>query len=189
MHCTAKGHVVVRVWDLFVRVAHWTLVLAVLGAWLTAELEGKAAEALHEWLGYLALTVIALRLPWGWIGTRYARFSQFVRGPRATVAYARSVAAGYERRYIGHNPLGAWMILALLSMVALASASGWLYVTDRFRDEEWLEEVHEALANGLLALVALHLAGVALSSLRHRENLIRAMITGRKREPGPGDID
>ena len=178
-----------RVWDPFVRVAHWTLVIGVLGAWLTSEIDHKAAEAVHEWLGYLVLAVLALRIPWGWIGTRYARFSQFVRPPRETLAYARTVAAGAEPRHLGHNPLGAWMIVALIVMAAAASLSGWLFVTDRFWGEEWLEETHEALANGLLALVALHVAGVVFSSLRHRENLVRAMITGRKRAPGPGDVD
>jgi cytochrome b len=179
----------VRVWDPFVRIAHWTLAVSVLGAWITAELEGKAAAALHEWLGYAALVVLALRIAWGWAGLRYARFSQFVRTPRQTLAYAKSVAALAEPRYIGHNPLGGWMIVVLLSMAAAASASGWLFVTDRFWGEEWLEETHEALADGLLGLVALHVAGVVFASLRHRENLARAMLTGRKRAPGPGDVD
>lgn len=177
-----------RVWDLFVRFAHWTLVVGVLGAWITAEIDGKAAAAAHEWLGYAVLAVLALRIPWGWIGSRYARFSQFVRGPQATLAYARSVATGREPRYIGHNPLGAWMIVALVFMAVAAAASGWLYVTDRFWGEEWLEETHEALSNALLALVALHVGGVAFSSVRHRENLVRAMLTGRKRAPAPGDV-
>ena len=177
------------VWDRFVRVAHWTLVVSVLGAWLTAEMDGKAAAALHEWLGYLALAVLALRLPWGWVGSRYARFAQFVRSPRETVAYAKAVARFSEPRHVGHNPLGGWMIVALIVMVMAAAGSGWLYATDRFWGEEWLEELHEALANGLLALVALHVAGVLFSSLRHRENLVRAMITGRKRAPGAGDVE
>jgi cytochrome b len=177
-----------RVWDPLVRIAHWTLVAGVLGAWITAEMDGKAAEAVHEWLGYLVLAVLALRLPWGWIGTRYARFSQFVRRPGETLAYVKAVAAGTEPRHIGHNPLGGWMIVALVVAAAAAAASGWLFVTDRFWGEEWLEETHEVLANTLLALVALHVAGVVFSSLRHRENLVRAMFTGRKRAPGPGDV-
>lgn len=177
-----------RVWDPLVRVAHWTLVFAVLGAWVTAEVEGKVAEALHEWLGYLTLAALAVRVPWGWVGTRYARFSQFVRSPRETLAYAKKLAVLAEPRYIGHNPLGAWMIVALIFMAVAAAASGWLYVTDRFWGAEWLEEAHEALSNALLALVALHVAGVVFSSLRHRENLARAMLTGRKRAPAPRDV-
>jgi cytochrome b len=179
----------VRVWDPLVRIAHWGLAAGVLGAWLTGEMDGRTAAALHEWLGYAVLAVIALRVPWGWIGTRYARFSQFVRPPRQTLAYARALVAGGAPRHVGHNPLGGWMIVALLVMAAATALSGWLYVTDRFRGEEWLEETHEALADGLIALVALHLAGVAFSSLRHGENLVRAMITGRKRAPAPGDVD
>ncbi|MCD6040941.1 MAG: cytochrome [Burkholderiales bacterium] len=178
-----------QIWDLFVRIAHWTLVVSILGAWLTSEIDGKAAEVVHEWLGYAALAVLALRIPWGWIGSRYARFSQFVRGPRKTIAYARSLATGHEPRHLGHNPLGAWMIVALIVMIIAASGSGWLYVTDRFWGEEWLEDLHEGLANILFTLVALHVAGVVFSSLRHRENLVRAMITGRKRAPQPGDVD
>ena len=178
-----------KVWDLFVRIAHWTLVVSVLGAWITAEIEGDRAMQLHEWLGYAVIAVLALRIPWGWVGSRYARFSQFVRGPRATIAYAKSVAAGQEPRHVGHNPLGAWMILALIVMAVAAAGSGWLYVTDRFWGEEWLEETHEALSNILFALIGLHVAGVVFSSLRHRENLVRAMLTGRKRAAGPGDVD
>jgi len=179
----------VKVWDLFVRIAHWTLVVSVLGAWLTSEADGDTAKKVHEWLGYLALAVLALRIPWGWIGSQYARFSQFVRGPRETIAYATGVVTGHEPRHLGHNPLGAWMIVALIVMIIAASASGWLYVTDRFWGEEWLEDLHEGLANVLLTLVVLHVAGVVFSSLRHRENLVRAMITGRKRAPRPGDVD
>jgi cytochrome b len=177
------------VWDRFVRVAHWTLVAGVLGAYITGELEGKAIEAVHEWLGYAVLAVLAVRVPWGWIGTRYARFSQFLRPPGQTLAYARALVQGAAPRYIGHNPLGGWMIVALVFTAAVTSLSGWLSVTERFSGEEWLEETHEALAHALLALVALHVAGVIHSSVVHGENLVRAMISGRKRPPGPRDVD
>jgi cytochrome b len=179
----------VRVWDPLVRVLHWTLVASILAAWITGEMDREGAQRLHEWAGYAALAVVALRLPWGILGGRYARFRQFLRGPRATLAYARQVAGGGEPRYLGHNPLGGWMIVALLVAVAGAGMSGWLMVTDRFWGVEWVEEVHEALANTLFALIGLHVAGVAFTSLRHRENLVRAMFTGRKRAPGPGDVD
>jgi cytochrome b len=177
----------VRVWDPLVRIAHWTLALSVLGAWICAELEGKAA-AVHEWLGYAVLAILALRIAWGWIGTRYARFSQFVRSPRRTLAYAAALAAGTAPRYLGHNPLGGWMIVALVVTAAATALSGWLYVTDWFWGAEWLEETHEALANALLALAALHVAGVVFSGVRDGENLVRAMIDGRKRPPEPGDV-
>jgi cytochrome b len=171
----------VRVWDPLVRILHWTLAASVLGAWLTAEIEREAVRRVHEWLGYTALAVITLRFAWGWIGSRYARFSDFVRGPAFTLAYARAVMARNEPRYLGHNPLGGWMVVALLVMVAAAGLSGWLSVTDRFWGVEWVQELHEFLANTLLALVGFHVAGVIYTSIHHGENLVRAMFTGRKR--------
>ncbi len=171
----------VRVWDPLVRVAHWTLVTCVLAAWLTAELESEAGRRAHEWLGYGALAVIAVRVVWGWVGPGYARFSDFVRGPAQTMAYARLVAARAEPRYLGHNPLGGWMVIALLTMAIAAGATGWLSVTDRFWGVKWVQELHEALANTLLWLAGFHVAGVIYTSVRHRENLVRAMFTGRKR--------
>ena len=179
----------VRVWDPLLRIAHWTLVAAVLAAWITAELKLDAAKRAHEWVGYLVLAVVALRLAWGWVGPRYARFRQFVRPPAWTLAYARAVVAHREPRYIGHNPLGGWAVMALLALTAAAGLSGWLSVTDRFWGVEWMQELHEGLANTLYAFVGLHLAGVAFTSWRHRENLVAAMLTGRKRAPHPGDVD
>jgi len=171
----------VRVWDAFVRVAHWTLVLCVIAAWF-------ARGAPHEWLGYAALAIVVLRIAWGLVGSRYARFAQFVRGASPTLAYARRVLAREEERHIGHNPLGGWMIVALLGMLILVSASGWLATIDRYWGIEWVQELHEALADGLAALALLHVGGVVYSSLRHRENLAGAMFTGRKRPPAAGDV-
>ncbi|MFL6570972.1 MAG: cytochrome b/b6 domain-containing protein, partial [Burkholderiales bacterium] len=149
-----------KVWDRFVRVAHWSLAACVLAAWITAEAKLKSAETIHEWLGYAALAVIALRCAWGWIGTRYARFEQFVAAPSRVLAYAKAVLRGVEPRYVGHNPLGGWMIVALLATAALASLSGWLSITDRFWGVEWVQEAHELLGNAVIALAALHVAGV-----------------------------
>jgi cytochrome b len=157
------------------------LVASVAAAWFTV-------KALHEWIGYAALAIVAMRIVWGAIGPRYARFRQFVLGPMATLQYASAAVARAEPRYVGHNPLGAWMIVALLSIVALTGVSGWLSITDRFWGEEWLQDTHEALANLLIALVAFHVGGVVYASMRHRENLFAAMLNGRKRAPGPGDI-
>lgn len=170
-----------KVWDPFVRTAHWCLVASVAAAWFTR-------EALHERFGYAALAIVVLRIAWGAAGSRYARFRQFVRAPSPVLAYARMAAAGREPRYLGHNPLGGWMIVALLGTVLLAGASGWLSVTDRFWGVEWVQETHEFLADTLLFLAGLHVAGVIYTSLRHRENLVRAMLTGRKAPPGPGDV-
>ena len=179
----------VRVWDPLLRIGHWTLVASILAAWITSEMKLDAAKRAHEWVGYAALAVIALRLAWGWIGPRYARFRQFVRPPVETLAYARAVIAHNEPRYIGHNPLGGWAVVALLALTAAAGFSGWLSVTDRFWGVEWVQELHEALANTLYAFVGLHLCGVFFTSWRHRENLVRAMLTGRKPAPQPGDVD
>lgn len=173
----------IKVWDPLVRIGHWSLVIGISAAWLTSE-----AGKWHEWLGYFVLTVVAVRILWGLIGTRYARFTQFLYSPAHTISYGKQILAHTEPRHIGHNPLGGWMIMALLTSVALVGASGWLYTTDQFWGVKWVEEVHEALANIMLALVALHIAGVIFSSLRHGENLVAAMINGHKRAPEPGDV-
>lgn len=179
---TAEGRH--AVWDPVVRVLHWTLAASIAAAWLTRHGGG----VWHERIGYASLAIVASRLAWGWIGPRYARFSHFVRPPAATLEYAGQMLAGKERRHIGHNPLGGWMILALLSITALAGLSGWLFITDAFWGVAWLEDLHEGLAIFLLVLIALHVAGVAAASWRHRENLVAAMIHGRKRSPDRSDI-
>jgi cytochrome b len=168
----------IPVWDAAVRILHWTLVLSVAAAWLTRHSPGRW----HEWLGYGALAVVVARAIWGFVGSRYARFADFIRSPSITVAYARDVLSAREARYIGHNPLGGWMVVALLAMVALVGATGWLYTTDRFWGVEWVEELHETLSNILFAIVALHILGVVFTSVRHRENLPAAMLHGRKTE-------
>ncbi|MGH8285795.1 MAG: cytochrome b/b6 domain-containing protein [Steroidobacteraceae bacterium] len=167
----------VKVWDPLVRIAHWLLALTVLIAWLTRHSPGRW----HEWIGYGSLVLVGVRLIWGFLGSRHARFSEFVRSPTETLGYSLKLVAGQESRHVGHNPLGGWMIVALLLNVVLVSLTGWLYTTDRFWGVAWLDALHSALADGLIVLVALHLAGVVYSSVRHRENLIAAMFHGRKR--------
>jgi cytochrome b len=174
-----------RVWDPLVRAGHWTLVTATTLAWLFH----KGTGGWHERLGYLALGVVAVRVVWGFAGPRHARFASFVRRRARTLAYARDVIAGREARYLGHNPLGGWMVLALLAAVVATGASGWLMTTDRFWGVEWVEENHEALANGLPVLVVLHVGGVIFTGKRHGENLVRAMVNGTKRGAAPGDVD
>jgi cytochrome b len=173
----------VVVWDRLVRLLHGALVLALAVSWLgTFVLPG-----VHQPAGYLALALVGVRLAWGFSGGRYARFSQFVRGPRLTWAYALDVLRRCEPRHIGHNPLGAWMILALLGGVAALALTGWLYTTDRFWGDEQVEAVHRWLAWALLALALLHLAGVIYTGWRQRESLPLAMLTGRKRGPDRDD--
>jgi len=131
---------------------------------------------------------MAARLPWGWLGPRHARFADFLHPPRHTLAYARSFLAATAPRYLGHNPLGGWMVVALWAAVAATSATGWLFTTETYWGIEWVEKLHKWCANVLLALATLHVAGVATACFRHRENLVAAMIHGRKRTPGLSDI-
>ena len=174
-----------RVWDPLIRVLHWTLAASVAVAWLTKDGGGLW----HEWMGYLALAVVTLRLAWGRAGPRHARFAAFVRSPAETSRYFKRMLTRSEPRHLGHNPLGGWMIVALIANVILVSASGWLYTTEAFWGVARVEDLHDALATCLLALVALHVTGVVVTSIRHRENLAGAMVHGRKRPPGPTDVE
>jgi len=172
------------VWPLAVRVFHWSLVGSFATAWLT----GDDWMTIHEWAGYAAAALVALRVAYGLVGPRYVRFSQFVRSPAVTWTYARQILRKREPRYIGHNPLGAIMVLVLLAAISTTALTGWLQTTDAYWGVEWIEDIHEAAANGMLVLVAVHVGGVLISSFRHHENLIRAMISGRKVSPSPGDV-
>lgn len=177
----------IPVWDALVRVLHWSLVLTVAAAWLTRHSPGRW----HEWLGYATLAVVAARTAWGFLGSGHARFADFVRSLPATAGYAREILRGSETRYLGHNPLGGWMVVALLSMVVLVGFTGWLYTTDRFWGVAWVEALHSTLSDILFVFVALHILGVVFTSAKHRENLVAAMLHGRKpADPGhrdPGD--
>ncbi|MGB8812707.1 MAG: cytochrome b/b6 domain-containing protein [Paracoccaceae bacterium] len=208
----------ITVWDRAVRVFHWSLVAAFAVAWLSAEENSE----LHEIAGYVVAGLIGFRVVWGFFGSHYARFSQFLYGPGAVVRYLGAMSQGKEPRYIGHNPAGAMMVFALLLTLSGTAFTGWLMadetrvawlpgmpqiVAPAFADSDDdaeageaqtemggeteggpIKEVHELLANLMLALVALHVGGVILASRRHKENLARAMITGSKRAPEPGDI-
>lgn len=182
----------VRVWDPLVRTFHWSLVLSFTLAYVSGE--GEVLN-LHVWTSYLVGGLILFRLLWGVVGTRHARFSDFVQPPARILAYARDLLRGKAQRYLGHNPLGGAMVIALLIMLSLATLTGlmlygaedgagplagWMQGTGQDAGE-WLEELHEFTSHVALALVVVHIAGVLVSSLVHRENLIRAMITGRKR--------
>lgn len=173
----------IRVWDPFVRLFHWSLVAAFAAAWFTAE----ETMRLHELLGYAIVALVGVRLAWGAAGPRHARFESFVRGPGAVAGYLKDVVQGRARRYVGHNPAGAVMILALLAGLLTVAGTGWAMTVPSLGGES-LEEVHEIAANLMLVLVAGHVVGVVASSLAHRENLVRAMLTGRKRKAEAGDV-
>ncbi|MCB9994687.1 MAG: cytochrome b/b6 domain-containing protein [Hyphomicrobiaceae bacterium] len=174
----------VPVWDPAVRLFHWSLVSSVAIAWFTA----NKLEALHYWAGYAAAALIAFRLAWGIIGTHYARFHQFVRPPATILTYLKSILTGREARYLGHNPAGGAMILALILMLAATATTGWLMTTDAFWGSILMQRLHDLAANLLVLLVFIHIGGVVVASLRHKENLVGAMLSGRKRRPGPGDV-
>jgi cytochrome b len=181
----------VRVWDPLVRIFHWSLV----GGFATAFIVEDDLLGVHVWAGYLVLALIAVRLVWGIVGTRHARFTDFVRGPRQVLGYLRESLRLAAPRHLGHNPLGGAMVVALLALVGLTGLTGMaLYGAQELSGPlaglmsgtspavgAGLEETHEVLANLTLLFIAAHVAGVLFSSFAHRENLIASMLTGRKR--------
>lgn len=164
-------------WDAPVRLLHALMALSVAGAWLTAEADGW--HAVHISCGLTLAGAITLRLLWGLFGTRPARFASFVRGPAAVLGHLRELASGRAAPHAGHNPAGGWAVLALLGTGLLVAASGWLTYSV---GEDW-KEAHEAVANGLLLLVGLHVAAVLLTSWLTRDRLVPAMLSGRKAVP------
>ena len=177
------------IWDMPTRVFHWLLAACVLGAWLTAESE--RSRMLHLALGYSAGVLVIWRVVWGFVGSRYARFSDFVKTPSAALAYLRGYLPAARRvgatqsHYVGHNPAGGWAVLALLAAVALAVATGWVSYQDG-SPELWCD-LHGLVGKGIIVLVGLHVLAVVATGFMHGENLVRAMWTGRKRAlPGQG---
>lgn len=175
-HGAGTGKPTVKVWDPMVRLFHWSLAACIFGAFLVEE-----GDLAHRLLGYTALGLIALRVLWGLVGSGHARFGDWVCGPRAVATYLRARLAGRSRRRLGHNPAAAVMILLLMAGVAAVGMTGWMQTWDAFWGAEWLEELHEALAYGLLVFIGVHVLAAIIESLHYRENLIAAMIHGRKR--------
>lgn len=167
----------ILVWDWPVRLGHWLLVGAFALAWLTSESE--ELRLVHAFAGGTVVGVVLFRLVWGVLGTHHARFASFLRGPGAVLGYLHGLLRRAAPHATGHNAAGGWAVVGLLALGLLAGASGWLIYEDI--GGEWLGELHEGLAATMLTIAALHVAGVAASSLAHRENLVRAMITGWKR--------
>lgn len=165
----------VRVWDPFVRLFHWGTVALFATAFLSTD-----EKWLHEPIGYALIALVSLRIVWGFIGTHHARFANFVVSPGAVLRYLRQLREGRAPRHLGHNPAGGMMILLLLAMLVLVAGSGWMTETDRWFGVPWVDHLHHLSAHLLLLLIGVHVAGVVISSRLHRENLVRAMITGRK---------
>jgi cytochrome b len=165
----------ILVWDVPVRVFHWLLALSFTGAYLSAE--SDQWRLVHVTLGYTAAALAVFRIVWGLVGTRYARFSSFVRGPRAIGAYLGSLMQRRPQHFVGHNPAGALTVLLLLFLSLAVGVSGWAV----YSVSESYEDTHEVLANLMLVVVLVHIAGVVVSSWLHHENLVGAMFTGMKR--------
>lgn len=179
-----------QVWDLPVRIFHWSLVGAVVTAFVTNKL-GVGYFKYHVWAGYAVIVLVAFRIVWGVVGTRHARFWNFLRGPSTTLAYARDLVAGKDAHFAGHNPLGALMVLALLAALAAQATLG-LFGNDEIfnvgplygyvsKDVSLvLTSIHRKLFYWLAGAVALHVLAVIAHQIFKNENLVRAMITGRK---------
>ena len=202
----------VKVWDPLVRIFHWSLVLFFVIAYLTGEDESQ----LHIYTGYVVLGLVVWRILWGFIGTQYARFSQFVYRPKTVMAYLHSLLAAQPAHYLGHNPAGGYMIIALLFMLLVTTLTGLkVYGVEGYGPlatstydppvtlissaqaddddhnatkehkvdealEEFWEEIHEFASNLTVLLIIIHILGVTVSSRIDRENLVKAMVTGKK---------
>lgn len=172
----------ISVWDPLVRLLHWTLVACVLG-----NLLNESGETVHRWLGYTASGAVLVRLAWGFIGPRHARFSDWFPKPSRLLPYLGALLRNRAPRHIGHNPAGAVMMLALLALVLALGTTGYLMTTEAFFGEDWVEDMHGALADVLVGAVALHVTAALFESWRHRENLVAGMLHGRKRAPAADD--
>jgi cytochrome b len=167
-----------RVWDPLVRIIHWSLVVG----FVVAYFSHGGYLAVHRIAGYVLTALVLVRVVWGFVGPPRARFADFVTGPRKLAAYLGLLMRGREPRHLGHNPAGGAMTVLLLTLLAALCATGFVLDTPRFRDDRDFKQVHDLLTDAAVVCIALHLAGVAYTSWRHRENLLAAMITGRKRE-------
>lgn len=165
-----------KVWDPVVRILHWALIIAFMTAWVSS----GQWQTLHEWAGYTVGIIVVLRILWGIIGTRHARFVNFSYSPKEILQHLRNMRHGHERHYDGHNPAGSVMVFLLLGGLGLQAVLGWLLTTHTFHESALIETIHPVLGNTLLAAAILHILGVIISSKLTRQNLTKAMITGRK---------
>lgn len=192
----------VKAWDPLIRVFHWSLVFFFLLAFITED----DWLNLHVQAGYAVTLLIGFRLFWGLVGTRNARFSHFVKAPKFVLSHLRGMLTFKASHYLGHNPVAAVMVILLLASIALVAFSGLVMIASEGQgplagtlfaawNGEWMEEIHEFLANFTLLLIFAHVTGVMFSSFLERENLVKAMWTGRKKlrshwddfDPGQGE--
>ena len=173
---TGKLRQSIMVWDMPVRVFHWLLVICFAGAWLTSESERLAM--IHYAFGYTAGLLVLVRLVWGVIGTRYARFSQFLKSPKAVIEHFMAMLRGHPHQDVGHNPAGGLVMFALMLLILLIGFTGYLTVKEFFGN--FASEMHEAVASLALALVILHICAAILMSVLERQNLVKSMVNGKK---------
>jgi cytochrome b len=164
------------VWDCFIRVFHWSLVSCVLLDYFVID----DGETLHQWFGYAACLLVLARIVWGFVGSKYARFSDFFPTPTRIIKHLRHMIYGEQDMHLGHNPLGAMMMFALITLVLALGVTGFMQSLDAYWGVEWLMDLHNTLANILIALAVMHVIAAMAMSFIERTNLIKAMITGVK---------
>lgn len=173
----------IPVWDILVRVTHWTIAVLVIAELIVLDEDWAA----HRWAGYAVLALVAVRLAWGLIGSRHARFSAFPPSLKAARAHLAGFFLGRRTLHLSHNPLGALMAYNLWASLIAVCVTGIMMTTRTFWGVDWVEETHEIVADWVLASVLLHVAGVLFETRYSKVNLVRAMITGEKELPGPGE--
>lgn len=164
------------VWDVFVRIFHWSIVTGFLLNYFVIE----DSNVWHDAIGYYILLMILLRFLWGFVGSHHAKFKNFITDARSLLAYLTDLLHFRERDYPGHNPAGAVMICVMISLMLTICISGWMMGLDQFWGEEWVEDLHYYSSSALLYLMFVHVAGVVYASFRHKQNLILSMVNGRK---------
>ena len=174
---TGRVRQAIMVWDMPVRVVHWLLAICFAGGWLTSESERLAM--IHYAFGYTACLLVLIRLLWGLIGTRYARFSQFLKSPKAVLEHFMAMLRGHPHHDVGHNPAGGLVMFALMLLILLIGFTGYLSVKEFLGN--FASEAHEVVANLVLGLVIVHIVAAIGMSLIERQNLVRSMVTGKKR--------
>ena len=171
----------VKVWDPIVRIAHWGVALLFFANFAVIDDDSPA----HIYAGYALLTLVVIRILWGLVGSKHARFAGFWPSPSRVQAHIKGIFWGQPGVYLSHNPLGALMVLNLLATMIAFSVTGIMLTMRAFRFEDWVEDLHEGLAVYALVCVGIHVAGVLFETRRSRINLIKAMITGVKEIPEP----
>ena len=167
----------ILIWDVPTRVFHWLLVLCFAGAWLTSESE--RLQMIHYAFGYSACALVLFRLVWGLIGTKYARFSQFIKAPSEIIGHLKGLLSGHEHSSPGHNPVGGLVMLGLMLAILVIGLTGYFSIKEFLGN--LMSEAHEAIASLTLGLVIIHVVAAIVMSLLQKENLVKAMVDGRKK--------